>query len=83
MKTRISKTLKFWIDVACEQRKAQTPGKSKQSLIAEVLQEWEQVGEAMRYLRADGKIGWKTTQEMLDRLVDAERDARDELAEWP
>jgi hypothetical protein len=35
----------------------------------------------MRYLRADGKIGWKATQEMVDRLADAERDARDELGE--
>jgi hypothetical protein len=83
MKLRISKTLKLWIDVECEQRKAQAPPKSKQALIAEVLHEWEEVGEAMRYLRADGKIGWKATQEMLDRLADAERDARDELDEWP
>jgi hypothetical protein len=33
----------------------------------------------MRYLRADGKIGWKPTQWMLDRLADAERDAIDDL----
>ena len=83
MKTRISKTLKFWIDVACEQRKAQTPGKSKQSLIAEVLHEWEEAGEAMRYLRTDGKIAWKATPKMLERLADAERDAKDELDQWP
>ena len=81
MKFRISKTLKFWVDVACEQRKAQTPRKSKRALIAQVLHEWEEAGEAMRYLRADGKIGWKATQEMFDRLADAERDARDELGE--
>ena len=83
MKLRISKTLKFWVDVACEQRKARTPSKSRQSLIAEVLHEWEEVGEAMRYLRADGKIGWTATPRMLDRLADAERDAKDELDEWP
>jgi hypothetical protein len=29
----------------------------------------------MRYVRADGKIGWKPTQWMLDRLADAEREA--------
>jgi|SRR5580658_950496 hypothetical protein len=39
---------------------------------------------AMRYVRADGKIGWKPTQWMLDRLADAERDAIDDLARfWP
>ena len=63
MKLRVSKTLKFWVDVACEQRRARTPLKSKQSLIAEVLREWEEAGEAMRYLRTDGKIAWKATSE--------------------
>jgi hypothetical protein len=37
------------------------------------------IRDAMRYLRADGKIGWKPTQLMLDRLADAERDAIDDL----
>ncbi len=55
----------------------------KQSLIAEVLHEWGEAGEAMRYLRADGKIAWKATSKMLERLADAERDAKDELGEWP
>jgi hypothetical protein len=53
--------------------------KGKQALIAEVLQEWEQAGEAMRYLDHDGRIAWKATQRMIDRLADAERDAKDEL----
>jgi hypothetical protein len=79
MKLRMTKKLKFWIDVACEQRKAPTCSKSKQALIGEVLSEFEQAGDAMRYLRADGKIGWKPTQWMLDRLADAERDAIDDL----
>jgi hypothetical protein len=83
MKLRISKTLKFWVEVACEQRKVRTPPKSKQSLIAEVLHEWEEAGEATRYLRADGKIAWKATPKMLERLADAKRDAKEELDEWP
>ena len=82
MKLRLSKTLKFWVNVACEQRKTRTPTKSKQALIAQVLREWEEAGEAMRYLRADGKIGWRATQQMRDGLADAERDAKDELDEW-
>jgi hypothetical protein len=32
----------------------------------------------MRYLRSDGKIGWKATRKMLDRLADGERDAKDD-----
>jgi hypothetical protein len=32
----------------------------------------------MRYLRSDGKIGWKPTPRMLDWLTDAEREANDD-----
>jgi hypothetical protein len=77
----MSKTLKFWVDVACEQIKAQQVGKAKKALVAEVLSDFEQAGDAMRYLRADGKIGWKPTQRMLDRLADGERDAKEEAEE--
>jgi hypothetical protein len=80
---RITKVLNLWIDAEYEQRKASTPSKNKQALIAAILHEWEEMGDAMRYLRADGKIGWKATPRMLDRLADAERDAKDELDEWP
>jgi hypothetical protein len=81
MKTRISKTLKLWVEVACGQRKVRTPPKSRRSLIAEVLHEWEEAGDAMRYLDHGGRIAWKATQRMIDRLADAERDAKDELDE--
>jgi hypothetical protein len=75
MKLRMTKKLKFWVDVACEQRKPRTSPKGRHALVSEVLHEFEQAGDAMRYLRADGKIGWKPTQWMLDRLADAEREA--------
>ncbi len=79
MKLRMTKKQKFWVDVECEQRKASTSPQGRQALVSEVLHEFEQAGDAMRYLRADGKIGWKPTQWMLDRLADAERDAMDDL----
>jgi hypothetical protein len=75
MKLRMIKKLKFWVDVACEQRKEPTSPKGKQALVAKVLSEFEEAGDAMRYVRADGKIGWKPTQWMLDRLADAECEA--------
>jgi hypothetical protein len=74
MKLRMTKKLKFWVDVACEQRKASTFLKGRHALVSEVLHEFEQTGDAMRYVRADGRIGWKPTQRMLDRLADAERE---------
>jgi hypothetical protein len=79
MKLRMTKKLKFWVNVECEQRKVRTSGTTGQALIAEVLHEFELAGDAMRYMRGDGKIGWKATQQMLDRLTDAERDAIDDL----
>jgi hypothetical protein len=81
MKLRISKTLKFWVDVECEQRKASACPKGGNALVSEVLQEFEQAGDAMRYLRSDGKIGWKATPRMLDWLTDAERDAKEDEEE--
>jgi hypothetical protein len=79
MKLRMTKKLKFWVDVACDQRKSELSAKDKRALIAEVLSVFEQAGDAMRYLRADGKLGWRPTQWMLDRLADAELDAVDDL----
>jgi hypothetical protein len=73
MNLRMTKKLKFWVDVACEQSKGSTSLKGG-AAVSEILHEFEQAGDAMRYLRADGKIGWKPTQRMLDRLADAERD---------
>jgi hypothetical protein len=80
MKSRVSRILKFWIDVECSREAPRYPGLSKKKLIAMVVFEFEQAGDAMRYLRSDGKIGWKATPRMLDRLADAERDAIDDLA---
>jgi hypothetical protein len=81
MKFRMSKTLKFWVDVECEQRKDRVASKTKRALFAEVLHDFEQVGDAMRYLDRNGRIAWKATASMISRLVDAERDAKDELDE--
>jgi hypothetical protein len=78
MKLRMTKKLKFWVDVACEQKKAQTAPKSRHPLVSEVLSEFEQAGDAMRYLRADGKIGWKPTRWMLDWLADGKREAKED-----
>jgi hypothetical protein len=81
MKSRMSETLKFWVDVECEQRKSHAPRRSKHALIATVLREFEEAGDAMRYLNRDGHIAWKATARMVSRLADAERDAKDELEE--
>jgi hypothetical protein len=78
MKFHLCPELGFWIEVEVSREASRYPGLSKQRLLAKVLSEFEQAGDAMRYVRADGKIGWKPTQWMLDKLADAERDARED-----
>jgi hypothetical protein len=78
LKFRMSQDLRFWVEVEVSREASRHPDLSKQKLIAEILHEWEEAGEAMRYLRADGTIGWKPTRRMLDWLADAERDAKDD-----
>jgi hypothetical protein len=74
----ISKTLRFWIDVECSREAPRHPSLPKQTLIARVLSEFEHAGDAMRYVRSNGKIGWKATRKMHDKLADGERDAKDD-----
>jgi hypothetical protein len=78
MKLRMTKKLKFWVDVACEKRKAATAAESRQALIGKSLREFEQAGDAMRYLRSDGKVGWKATPRMLDWIAEGEREASED-----
>jgi hypothetical protein len=83
MKILMDKTLRFWADVAYERIKSANSQFSKRQLVAQILREYERRGDAMRYLNEDGKIAWKASPRFLMMLADAERDARDDLAELP
>ena len=83
MKLRMDKTLRFWIDVAAEHIKLGDTKLSKRQLVAQILREYERRGDAMRCLNSRGKIVWKASPQFLSALADAERDARDDLADWP
>jgi hypothetical protein len=82
MKFHMTKVLRFWVDVEYERVKDDRPGGTRTELIARILRKFEGAGEAMRYLTANGEIGWKATPGMLARLADAEQEARDDLADW-
>jgi hypothetical protein len=82
MKLRMDKTLQFWVDVAADHIKRDHPDLPKPQLVAQILQEYERRGDAMRCLDKDGKIGWKATPRFLSMLADAERDALDDLEDW-
>jgi hypothetical protein len=55
----------------------------KRRLIAQILHQYQDRGDAMRYLDVEGKIAWKASPRFLTKLADAERDAQDELEDFP
>ena len=83
MKYRVTKVLRFWVECDVPDYRAPNPGLTKSELIAQILREFEEAGDAMRFLNVEGRVGWKATPRMLTRLADAEREAMDDLADWP
>jgi hypothetical protein len=72
--------LRFWVD--CEYRATRADNAdTKSDQIAEILLRFEGAGDALRYLAADGRIAWKASPGMLERLGDAEREVEDDLDE--
>ena len=83
MRLRMTEVLRFWVDVEYQRIKNHATGRPRTQLLAQILKKFEEAGDAMRFLNADGQIAWKATPGMLSRLADAEQEARDdELAEW-
>ena len=78
MNFRMGKILGFWVDAEYESRRFQVR-QSKTELFRQILLEWEEDGDAMRYLDRSGRIRWKATPNFLERLHDAELEAKEEL----
>jgi hypothetical protein len=83
MKLRMDKTLRFWVDVTYEHIKSDHEHPMKGQIVAQILRIYEQRGDAMRCLDCRGKLAWEASPRFLSMLADAERDARDDLADWP
>jgi hypothetical protein len=83
MKFRMDKTLRFWVDVAYDEIKSDHNNVPKQQLLAQILRRYEERGDAMRYLDVEGKIAWKASPRFLTMLADAEREAQDDLEDFP
>jgi hypothetical protein len=79
----MSKTLRFWVECEYADRVEQAAGQSGQQVLAEILREYEEAGEAIRFLSRKGKIAWKATPKMLRRRHDAEREAEADMEDWP
>jgi len=74
MKLRMDPTLRFWADLAYADVKPDHPNLTKHQLFAEILRQYEQRGDAMRYLNAKGKVAWQLSPAMLCEGVLAEID---------
>jgi hypothetical protein len=79
----MAKALRFWVKCEYADRHEGAPDKSGSELISQILHEFEEAGDAMRYLTADGRLAWKATPRMLTRLADAEQEAIDDMEDWP
>jgi hypothetical protein len=75
MPFRMSRILRFWVEVECDQQDLR---RASDRDIAGILREFEQSGDAMRSLNRRGQVVWKATPQMLDRLADAEKEADSE-----
>jgi hypothetical protein len=83
LKLQMDEILRFWAEVACENLQSSGANLTKRQLLAQILQQYEQRGDALRRLNKQGKIVWKASPRFLTMLADAERDARNDLADWP
>ena len=75
MPFHMSRELKFWVEVECDQQDLRRPDDSE---VAAILREFEQCGDAMRSLNRRGQVAWKATPEMLEKLADAEAEVEAE-----
>ena len=69
--------------VACDNLQCLGANLTKAQLLAQILQQYERRGDAMRYLNEQGKIAWKASPSMLSRLADAEREVEDDMEDRP
>jgi hypothetical protein len=83
MKLRMDRTLRFWVDVAYDEIKLDHIDLTKRQLVGQILRQYERRGDAMRHLDNRGKISWKASPRFLTMLADAEREAQDDLADFP
>jgi hypothetical protein len=83
VKLQMDEILRFWAEVACKNLQFLGANLTKRQLLAQILRQYEQRGDAMRYLNENGKIAWKASPRFSTMLADAERDARDDLADFP
>ena len=78
MKYRMDQTLRLSVEEVFEDRKARYPNLTSREVVASILGELEKVGHASRYVRQDGKIGFRATAKLREDLFERMQEAIDE-----
>ena len=73
MKIHMARSLKFWVEAEYENTKHKYSALKRSQIIAGILGRLESGGYASRYLRKDGKLGWRATDEMREELFKREQ----------
>jgi hypothetical protein len=76
MPFRISRTLRFEVEVACDRQDLRHADDNE---VAAILRSFEQCGNAMRSLNRRGQVVWRATPQLMQELAAAEREVE---AEW-
>jgi hypothetical protein len=74
----MDETLRLSVDEMFRDRKARYPNFNARQILAVILGELEKRGHARRYLRKDGKIGWRSTETMREDLFEQMQEVMDE-----
>lgn len=75
MKYYMDRNLRFWVKAEYHNIKHQYSALKRSEIIAGILSRLESAGHASRYLRKDGRLGWRATDEMREDLFKQEQDA--------
>ena len=71
----MARNLRFWVGAEYQSTKHRYPNLKRSEIIAGILSKLESAGHASRYIRKDGKLGWRATDEMREDLFKQEQDA--------
>ena len=78
----MDRSLTFWVKSEYRNTKHRYPNLKRWEIIAGILGKLESVGHARRYIRKDGKLGWRATDEMREDLFKQEQDAIYDQMDW-
>jgi hypothetical protein len=75
MKYHMDRQLRFWVEAEYQNNKHRLPNLKRSEVIGGILAQLQNEGYASRFLRKDGEVGWRATDEMREDLFKREQNA--------